>query len=82
MATLGVDRIEAVADKGYFKVEEVEACEKAGITAYMPKPVRGPAVREGFFTKDVFHFDPETNVYTCPAGQTLTPAGGAARATT
>ncbi len=73
MATLGVDRIEAVADKGYFKIEEVEACEKAGITAYLPKPVRGPAVREGFFTKEAFRFDPEKNVYTCPAGQTLSP---------
>ena len=73
MVTLGVDRIEAVADKGYFRIEEVEACEKAGITAYLPKPVRGPAVREGFFTKEAFRFDPETNVYTCPAGQTLSP---------
>ena len=73
MATLGVDRIEAVADKGYFKIEDVEACEKAGITAYLPKPVRGPAVRENFFPKEAFHFNPEKNVYTCPAGQTLSP---------
>ncbi|MCW6512860.1 IS1182 family transposase [Lichenifustis flavocetrariae] len=73
MATLGVDRIEAVADKGYFKIEEVEACEKAGITAYLPKPVRGPAVRKGFFTKEAFRFEPDKNVYTCPAGQTLSP---------
>ncbi len=62
-----------MADKGYFKIEEVETCEKAGITAYLPKPVRGPAVREGFFTKEAFRFDPETNVFACPAGQTLSP---------
>ena len=51
MVTLGVDRIEAVADRGYFAIEDVEACEKAGVTVYLPKPVRGPAVREGFFPK-------------------------------
>ncbi|TWI15756.1 transposase, partial [Mesorhizobium tianshanense] len=49
MDTLDVERIEAVADRGYFKIEDIEACEKAGITAYVPKPIRGPAVREGFF---------------------------------
>ncbi|MEX2746174.1 IS1182 family transposase, partial [Rhizobium mongolense] len=27
METLGVDRIEAVADRGYFKIEDIEACE-------------------------------------------------------
>ena len=73
MEALGVEQIEAVADRGYFKIEDVEACEKAGITAYMPKPVRGPAVRDGFFSKDVFHYDPEKNVFICPAGQTLSP---------
>jgi transposase len=73
MEALGVDEIEAVADRGYFKIEDIEACEKAGITAYVPKPVRGPAVRKGFFTKDAFGFDPDKNVFTCPAGQTLSP---------
>jgi hypothetical protein len=33
---------------GYFKIEDIEACEKAGITAYVPKPIRGHAVAEGF----------------------------------
>lgn len=27
METLGVDRIEAVADRGYFKIEDIEACD-------------------------------------------------------
>lgn len=45
MDSLGVERTEVVADRGYFKVEDIEACEKAGITAYVPKPLRGAAVR-------------------------------------
>ena len=27
---LGVATIDVVADKGYFKIEDIEACEKAG----------------------------------------------------
>jgi transposase len=71
--TLGVERIEAVADRGYFKIEDIEACEAAGIIPYVPKPVRGPAVREGFFPKEAFRFDPATDTFACPGGQTLQP---------
>jgi transposase len=70
---LGVERIDAVADRGYFKSEDLEACEKAGIVAYVPRPQRGPSVRGGFFRKDEFRYDPETDTYLCPAGQRLTP---------
>ena len=39
----------------------------------MPKPVRGSAVREGFFPKEAFRYDPGTDTFTCPGGQTLRP---------
>jgi transposase len=70
-AILGVDAIDVVADKGYFKIEDIEDCQKAGITAYVPKPIRGPAARQGFFTKDEFRYDPDGDVYVCPAGARL-----------
>lgn len=73
METLGVDRIEAVADRGYFKIEDIEACEKADITAYVPKPIRGPAVREGFFSKEEFRYDPDKDIFLCPRDQVLSP---------
>ncbi|WP_309761656.1 hypothetical protein [Agrobacterium pusense] len=73
METFGVDRIEAVADRGYFKIEDIEACEKAGITAYVPKPIRGHAVAEGFFSKEEFRYDPDKDIYLCPADQVLSP---------
>lgn len=73
MDNLGIEQIEVVADHGYFKVEDIEACEKAGITAYVPKPLRGAAVREGFFSKDEFRYDAEKDVYICPAGKHLSP---------
>ena len=73
MDTLGVERIEAVADRGYFKIEDIEACEAAGITAYVPRPIRGLAVNQGYFAKELFRYDPAENVYICPAGATLYP---------
>jgi hypothetical protein len=35
---LGVERIAVVADRGYFKIEDIEACEEAGIDPYVPRP--------------------------------------------
>ena len=38
-ATLGVERLDAVADRGYFNGEEILACEEAGIAVTLPKPM-------------------------------------------
>ena len=40
-AILEVERIDVVADKGYFRTEDIDACEKAGLTPYVPRPQRG-----------------------------------------
>jgi transposase len=70
---LGVETIEAVADKGYFKTEDIEACEKAGIVPYVARPQRGPSVKAGLFRKDEFRYDIASDSYVCPAGQRLYP---------
>src|SRR4051794_8002102 len=70
---LGVETIDVVADKGYFKIEDIEACENAGIVPYVPRPQRGPSVNAGLFRKDEFHYDPASDSYVCPAGQRLYP---------
>ena len=75
---LGVETIDVVADRGYFKIEDIEACEKAGMQPYVPRPQRGPSVRAGLFRKDEFKYDPETDSFTCPAGQRLTPYSSSA----
>ena len=36
---LRAEKIEVLADKGYFKSEEIAKCEDAGIPVYVPKPV-------------------------------------------
>jgi transposase len=38
-ATLEVEKLDAVADRGYFNSEEILACEEAGITVTLPKPM-------------------------------------------
>ena len=38
-AAIGSEAIEAVADRGYYSGEEILACEAAGITVYLPKPM-------------------------------------------
>jgi hypothetical protein len=70
---LGVETIAVVADKGYFKIEDIEACEKAGIVPYVPRPQRGPSVKAGLFRKDEFSYDAASDSFGCPAGQRLHP---------
>jgi transposase len=70
---LGVEQIAVVADRGYFKIEDIEACEQAGMEPYVPRPQRGPSVRAGLFRKDEFEYDPETDTVLCPGGQRLQP---------
>ena len=70
---LAVDEIDAVADRGYFKIEDIEECEAAGVTPYVPKPDRSPARRSGHFMKSEFRYDAATDTYLCPAGQRLVP---------
>jgi hypothetical protein len=69
---LETEKIEVLADRGYFKSEEIAACEDAGIKAYVPKPLTSNARAKGRFEKDDFVYDPEHDRYLCPAGQRLT----------
>src|SRR2546429_4391655 len=52
--------------------EEILACEEAGITVYLPKPMTSPAKAEGRFGKQDFVYVAEDDVYRCPAGERLT----------
>ena len=70
-ATVQTDTLEAVADRGYFSGEEILACEQAGITVTLPKPMTSGAKSEGRFGKQDFVYLPEEDVYRCPAGERL-----------
>jgi macrodomain Ter protein organizer (MatP/YcbG family) len=68
---LGVAELQAVADRGYFDSNEILACDKAGITVTLPKPMTSNAKAEGRFGKQDFRYLAEEDVYVCPAGEKL-----------
>jgi transposase len=70
-ATLQTDTLVAVADRGYFSGEEILACDQAGITVTLPKPMTSGAKSDGRFGKQDFVYLPEEDVYRCPAGERL-----------
>ena len=71
-ATLHRESLEAVADRGYFNSEEILACEEAGITVTLPKPMTAGNRTKGRFVKADFRYVAEEDVYICPADERLT----------
>jgi hypothetical protein len=69
--TLQADTLEAVADRGYFSGEQILACEQAGITVTLPKPITSGIKAKGRYGKQDFVYLPEADVYRCPAGERL-----------
>jgi transposase len=70
-ATLDVEKLDAVADRGYFSGEEILACENAGIMVTLPKPMTSNSKAEGRFGKQDFRYVATEDVYICPAGERL-----------
>ncbi len=70
-AAMGTEELTAVADRGYFKGEEILECHEAGIEAILPKPQTSGSQADGRFGKRDFRYVPEDNEYRCPAGERL-----------
>ncbi len=70
-AALCSDNLDVVADRGYFKGEEILACEQAGIAVTLPKPQTSAAKSAGRFGKSDFVYLAKDDVYRCPAGEKL-----------
>ena len=71
-AALETDRLEVVADRGYFSSEQILACEEAGVTVTLPKPQTSGNRVKGRFVKQDFRYVASEDVYVCPAGEKLT----------
>ena len=69
---MGVETFDAVADRGYYTGEEIRACEEAGITVTLPKPLTSGAKAAGRFGKQDFVYVAADDVYICPARERLT----------
>lgn len=70
-AVLAVEKLDAVADRGYFSGEEILACDNAGVTVTLPKPMTSGMMARGRFGKQDFRYVADQDVYICPAGETL-----------
>jgi transposase len=62
---------QVTGDTAYGTTENIAAVERAGVRAYVPLTGAGKA--RPYFSKEEFTYDPERDIYQCPAGETLTP---------
>jgi Transposase and inactivated derivatives len=62
---------EVLADKGYYKAEDLKKCVENGITPYVTKQIYSNKTGEPDFYADKFKYDKDRKVYICPAGKEL-----------
>ena len=60
-----------MADKGYYKAEDLKKCVENGITPYVAKQIYSNGTGDKEFYIDKFRYDKDKNMYICPAGQEL-----------
>jgi transposase len=68
---MGQETLTVIADRGYFDGEEIVACDQAGMTPLVPKPMTSGAKADGRFGKQDFIYLPEQDAYRCPASETM-----------
>lgn len=66
---MGAEDLTAVADRGYYKGEEILKCEQVGITPIVAKSTTSNNLAHGLFDKRDFIYLAEDNEYRCPAQQ-------------
>jgi transposase len=66
---IGTKKVAVLADRGYFKSEQIRQCDQAGMMPLVPKPMTSTAGFEGRFDKRDFVYDAKRDEYRCPAGQ-------------
>jgi len=67
----GGKKFEALADKGFYKAEDLKKCVANGITPYVTKQVYSNGTGDQDFYADKFKYDQERKIYICPAGREL-----------
>jgi len=62
---------EALADKGYYKAEDLKKCVEKGVTPYVTKQIYSNGTGDKDFYTDKFKYDRGKKFYICPAGKEL-----------
>lgn len=71
-AAMACDGLTVIADRGYYKGEEILACEQNGITPLVPKTQTSSSMAAGRFDKRDFRYDAGRDSYRCPANEEAT----------
>jgi hypothetical protein len=66
---IGEESITALADRGYFRSEEILQCEKLDIVALVPKPQTSNNKAAGLFDRRDFVYIEANDQFRCPAGE-------------
>ena len=68
---LETEECTVVADTGYYNASEIKNCLDDGMTVLIKKAKANNSTKDYEFRKDKFKYDPEKDVYICPAEQQL-----------
>jgi transposase len=71
-SALDTEKLDVVADRGYYDSEEILACDKSDIQVCLPRPTTSTAKADGRFDRQDFIYIADGDVYRCPAGERLT----------
>ena len=66
---IGRKKLTVLADRGYFKGEEILQCAQEQITTLVPKPLTSGSKADGRFDKRDFIYVAKRDEYRCPAGE-------------
>lgn len=69
--SLQVEHLSVVADVGYSNGEQGAKCEQMGVTPIVPRAQTVNPRGDQYFTRSEFMYDPASDSWRCPAGQTL-----------
>jgi transposase len=70
-AELQISQADVVADGGYYKSEDIKACQEMGMEPHLPAVQNSPSERAGLYGKSDFRYDTAQDVYHCPGGAQL-----------
>ena len=63
--------LKVVADEGYYRGEDILACDEANITSFVKKSDTSGKRGKGEFTRREFHYIAQDDEYQCPAAERL-----------
>jgi transposase len=66
---MACDQLTVIADREYYKGEQILACEQNGVMPLVPKTQTSSSTAAGRFDKRDFHYDANSDTYRCPANE-------------